>query len=133
MEAFLENLKLILPAVGLDLLKPRVLLTDPESASRDKFGEQVRFEAHDNWSVPAHVLQKIETSMRKPFASPRDPRYFRPAHPGSPKTTPVIPRASAEILSNPAAPILFPPAAQGLVFASKRKYATAYFSVRKRT
>jgi Domain of unknown function (DUF4357) len=60
MEAFLENLRVILPVVGLDLLKPRVLVTKPESAlvgDEEKLANEVRFEIRHRSGVKAYAVE----------------------------------------------------------------------------
>jgi Domain of unknown function (DUF4357) len=61
MDAFLENLKVILPVVGLDLLKPKALVTKPEIAlvgNEEKLTNEVRFETRPHKSgVKAYAIE----------------------------------------------------------------------------
>jgi Domain of unknown function (DUF4357) len=53
MEAFLENLEVILPIVGLNLLKPTALAGKPD----EKLADQVRFEIRHESGVKAYAIE----------------------------------------------------------------------------
>ena len=57
MEAFLANLKVILPVVGLDLLKPRPVATRKPTGSAPEAGE-VRFEIRHKSGVKATGVEE---------------------------------------------------------------------------
>jgi hypothetical protein len=54
MERFLEDLKVILPVIGLDLLKPRPLVTNAE---KHKLVNEVRFEIRHRSGVKAYAIE----------------------------------------------------------------------------
>ena len=54
MEAFLANLKVILPVVGLDLLKPRVVAARPDALSTD----EPRFEMRHKSGIKATAIEQ---------------------------------------------------------------------------
>ncbi|WP_202925330.1 DUF4357 domain-containing protein [Mucilaginibacter sp. 14171R-50] len=61
MEAFLANLKVILPVVGLDLLKPRPIgVSRPTEAAKETVGqkEQIRFETRHKSGVKAYAVDE---------------------------------------------------------------------------
>lgn len=61
MEAFLANLKVILPVVGLDLLKPRPIgISKPtETATKpDNLNEQIKFETRHRSGVKAYAVDE---------------------------------------------------------------------------
>lgn len=57
METFLANLKVILPVIGLDLLKPKLTLTAAPTASTPKTTDETRFEIHHKSNVRAFAIE----------------------------------------------------------------------------
>ena len=73
MERFLEDLKVILPVIGLDLLKPRPLVTTPE---KDRLAGEVQFEIRHKSGVKAYAIETDGAFVVLPESQAlKDPGY----------------------------------------------------------
>jgi hypothetical protein len=86
MEAFLENLKVILPVVGLDLLKPKVLVTKPESVivgNGENLEKEVRFEIRHKSGVKPYAIEVDGEFVVLPRSEAvKEPGYARNSYAG---------------------------------------------------